>query len=205
MIAQECPTPKEAADQILGWFGETMDAGHWFSLNDVEPHKAAMLLCRFDPNDETLEQAQRTTTDVTGPRDLVRLVQRFEDLAKTAPRPRPLLQWLHEARQMGAQYHPWVDQYAQAAQLETKAEPGAAATPASKPTQRRVLGSTIQDNNIIAKLVEHGHDPLRMPKAPRGNAPWPIRKRVSNELNYTKDVMKKAWTRLRQEGRIKDA
>ena len=86
-----------------------------------------------------------------------------------------------------------------------KAVPASSEALATKPMQRRVLAGPIQDDNIIAKLVEHGHDPLRMPKAPRGKAPWPIRERVSNELNYSKDVMKKAWTRLRREGRIKDA
>ena len=86
-----------------------------------------------------------------------------------------------------------------------KAESASSEAAAIKPMQRRVLAKTIQDNNIIAKLVEHGHDPLRMPKAPHGNVPWPVKERVGNELKYSKDVMKKAWTRLRQEGRIKDA
>ena len=136
MVVNACRAQQEAAEGLVGWFDATIDAAHWFSLNDVLPHHATMLLCQFDPNDEQLEQAQLTTTDATEPRDLVRLVQRFEDLAKTAPRPRPLLQWLHEARQIGVRYHPWVDEYVDAAGLERHAQSASAVVLAASVVSR---------------------------------------------------------------------
>lgn len=125
-IARAEQSPTEATAGLVGWYDETIAAGHWFSLNDVDAQRAAMLLCQFNPNDLLLEQAQRTTNDITGPRDLVRLLQRFEDLAKTDPKPRSLLQWLHTARMLKLRYHPWIDQYADAASLEMPAPPASA-------------------------------------------------------------------------------
>lgn len=136
MVVNACRAQQEAAEGLVGWFDATIDAAHWFSLNDVLPHHAAMLLCQFDPNDEQLEQAQLTTTDATEPRDLVRLVQRFEDLARTSPRPRPLLQWLQEARQMGVRYHPWVDEYVDAVGLERHAQSASAVVLAASVVSR---------------------------------------------------------------------
>ena len=114
LVTNECPSPKEAAYGFIGFYDETLDAGHWFSLNDVDAQRAAMLLCRFNPNDTTLEQAQLTTTDATRPRDFVRLLQRFEDLARSDPKPRSLLQWLRTAQELELRYHPWIDDYVNA-------------------------------------------------------------------------------------------
>ena len=118
LVAQKWPGPKEAAEAAIGWFDETMSAAHWLSLQDISPDRAAMLLCQHDPNSETVEQARQNTNDATGPDEFVRLVQRFEDLAKCDPRHRSLLDWLQFARASQLRYHPWIDQYVEAAGLD---------------------------------------------------------------------------------------
>ena len=117
MVARECPSPAQAVERVIIWFDDSMSAGHWFSLSDVEPDRAAMLLCQHDPNSGTLEHAKQCTNDITGPQDLLRLQQRFEDLAKCKPQHRTLLQWLEFARRSKLRYHPWIDQYVEAAGL----------------------------------------------------------------------------------------
>lgn len=137
LLAQNFPSPIQAAEGFISFHDETLEAGHWFSLNDVGARRAAMLLCQFNPNSETLAQAQGKTNDVTGPGDLVRLLQRFEDLAKSEPQTRSLLQWLHVARQMGVRYHPWIDEYVEAAKL---AQTG----PQDPRNQPTALGAEVQ-------------------------------------------------------------
>lgn len=70
---------------------------------------------------------------------------------------------------------------------------------------RRLLASAAQDSAILAKLAEHGYSPLKMPKAPSGNKPWPLRVSISAELGFSPEVMRKAWQRLRTEKQIVDA
>jgi len=109
----------------------TMAADHWFSLVDVDPVKAAMLLCRFNPNKETLSDAESNTTDQTVPGDFLKLWQRFEDLSRAEPRFRSLHDWLHAVKKMQARYHSWIDEYVDAVALLTPdASPG---PPASAP------------------------------------------------------------------------
>lgn len=71
-------------------------------------------------------------------------------------------------------------------------------------TPRPLQRQPAQEQAILAKLREHGHDPLRLERAPSGNKPWPLRERVRNELNFSKEVMRKAWTRLRSQRQIQD-
>ena len=125
-------TPQEQADQHRGWYDETMGAAHWFSLADVDPARAAMLLCQFNPNDITLAQAERQTNGETGPRDLVELRQRFEDLSRTEPGFRTLADWLGVARRLRLKHHSWIDAYAAAADIQIA--PTAVETPKAEPT-----------------------------------------------------------------------
>ena len=112
-------TPQEQADGHRGWYDETMDADHWFSLADVEPVNAAMLLCQFNPNDDTLAAAELSTNDETGPRDLVKLRQKLEDLRlATEPRPRTLADWLGVVRQLKLKHHSWIDTYVAAVGIQ---------------------------------------------------------------------------------------
>lgn len=76
---------------------------------------------------------------------------------------------------------------------------------ANDPRKRPRNQQPDQEARIIAKLIEHGYDPKKMPRAPLGNKPWPLRESVRLELGYSTEVMKKAWTRLRAEDRIMDA
>ncbi len=135
LVAEACATQKQAAEGVIGWFDETMDAGHWFSLNDIESGRAAMLLCQFNPNDGTLEQAQNSKNDVTNPRDLVHLLQRFEDLAKSDPKPRSLLGWLQISHAMKLRYHPWIDQYVGAKTLADSLNLDSAVTADTAPVE----------------------------------------------------------------------
>lgn len=124
------PTPEQEAGEHVGWSNSLLHADHWFRLFDLEPTKAAMLLCNFNPHNVTLEQAQRTTTDFIAPRDLVCLAERFNDLAKNAPQPRSLLQWLQTARALKLRYDPWIEQYVEATGLDVDGATAAAPTPA---------------------------------------------------------------------------
>lgn len=106
------------AEQIIAWYDDVMDADHWFNLADVEPVKAAMLLCQFNPNEITFAAAELSTNDETGPRDLVRLRQRFEDLSRAEPRSRKLADWLGAAHQLKLKQHSWIDTYVAAAGIQ---------------------------------------------------------------------------------------
>ncbi len=134
----------EAAETVIGWFDGSMNAEDWFSLPVLEPERAAMLLCQFNPDDGTLEEAQSTTNNATGPRDLVRLLRRFEGLAKSEPQPRSLLQWLDAAQGLRLRYHPWIDQYLAA---------------------RALVGSAIEQPHPMAGAVQRETDAARLASA----------------------------------------
>lgn len=61
-----------------------------------------------------------------------------------------------------------------------------------------------QEDAVLAKLRELGYDPLAVPVAQPGH-PSAAKQAVREALGYSDDVMKKAWQRLRTDGRIKDA
>jgi len=128
-------TDAEKAEEHRDWWDATMDADHWFSLADVDPVKAAMLLCRFNPNSETLAESESNSTDETVPRDFLKLRQRFEDLSRTEPRFRSLHDWFHAVKKMQARYHSWIDEYVDAVALLNSTPPPAPATAATPNTQ----------------------------------------------------------------------
>jgi hypothetical protein len=74
-------------------------------------------------------------------------------------------------------------------------------TAAQSPLQRQPA----QEAEILATLLLLGFDPLAIPSPPRRGLPSPAKREVQRALGYTTDVMKKAWQRLRDDGRIKDA
>ncbi|ODU07819.1 MAG: hypothetical protein ABS84_15565 [Rubrivivax sp. SCN 71-131] len=69
--------------------------------------------------------------------------------------------------------------------------------PAPKPVQRRVA----QEQAILAELHKLGHDPMALPRPVPGKASTPVQE-VRTNLRYTPDVMQKAVSRLRDDGRI---
>lgn len=105
---------REELEGIVGWYDETLMANHWAGLTDLSSTNAAMLLCQFNPNRESFDDAKLTTTDETGPDDLVMLEQNFSDLAKSEAKPRTLHDWYALTKAKGWKHHSWIDQYAQA-------------------------------------------------------------------------------------------
>lgn len=71
----------------------------------------------------------------------------------------------------------------------------------SKPIPRQ----RAQEEQLLHALRLRGVDPLAMECAPPGNKRWPLREAVLIELDWSREVMRKAWQRLRSDGRIKDA
>ena len=190
MVANEWPSPKEAADGTIGWFDQTMGANHWFSLSDVEPDRAAMLLCQHDPNSETLEHAKQCTNDITGPQDLLRLQQRFEDLAKCKPQHRTLLQWLDFARRSKLRYHPWIDQYVEAAGLAadapTAAEPVPGVVAAAKKSKATQAAEKVARED--GRLRECEAEGLVFDKASANSLPYGVGA-VAKKLNITRQSL----------------
>lgn len=96
------------------WHDESLEAEHWFSLQDVPPASAAMLLCGFNPNEISLNDAKRITSTQTEPRCLVQLEQRFADLSTSKPRTRTLMDWFVAARDSQLKHASWIDRYVEA-------------------------------------------------------------------------------------------
>ena len=97
-----------------GWHDGTLEADHWAALGDIAPIDAAMLLCRFNPNENSYDDARQTTTNELGPEHLVRLAQRLADIDKADHKPRTLRDWHQTARGLGLTYHSWIDGYIEA-------------------------------------------------------------------------------------------
>ncbi|GEM_PF-3879204 len=125
-------------DEVVGWCDYHLEAAHWSALSDVAPTDAAMLLCRFNPNEQSYADARLTTTDELGPEHLVRLGQRLADISKTDPRPRTLRDWHQTARKNGLAYHSWIDGY-----MEATAERVAGSTP-PEPQPALVVNETVE-------------------------------------------------------------
>lgn len=62
-----------------------------------------------------------------------------------------------------------------------------------------------QERAILEEIRAQGLDPQKLEKAPLGNKPWPLRDEMRAKLGFTKNVMLKAWKRLRADGSIADA
>ena len=161
-------TPQEQADQHRGWYDETMGADHWFSLADVDPARAAMLLCQFNPHG-SWSLAEQVTNDETGPLDLVKLREQFEALGRTEPRSRTLADWLGIANKLKLKHHSWIDTYVAAAGIKATETLGApteavsAQTPSAEPASTGVnlsreaitLHSTKgQRRNLLTPVIE---------------------------------------------------
>lgn len=61
-----------------------------------------------------------------------------------------------------------------------------------------------QEGAILDALREMGFDPQRLPVPSRRGAPSPAKQAARDKLKYSKDVLNKAWQRLRNDGLIKD-
>ena len=43
----------EKASNLIGWWDATLDASSWWGLSRAPPREAGMLLCRFNPDDDS--------------------------------------------------------------------------------------------------------------------------------------------------------
>lgn len=123
-------------EHLIGWYDSLLDADVYLGLASVTPREAAMLLCEFNPGDDTCNPLTYTNLK-TGPDDFKRLLRWFEDVNKSDPTARTLRQWRAVAADKGLKCHSWIDRYAQAlhvpigaaevstAQLEPRPETGA--------------------------------------------------------------------------------
>jgi len=93
----------------VDWYNHSLGAKHWVALGNIAPIDAAMLLCRFNPNDETYENVKQITSDELKPEHLVQLAQRFTDIRESDPTPRTLRDWHQKAKDLGLKYHSWID------------------------------------------------------------------------------------------------
>lgn len=83
-------------------------------------------------------------------------------------------------------------------------DPSSASSQSAGPIPKRVPATEAQDAAILAKLRELGVDPHAVPAPEKGKTNL-VKRRVQAELRYSPAVMNKAWTRLRTDGRLKDA
>ncbi len=123
-----------------GWHDGTLEADHWAALGDIAPIDAAMLLCRFNPNEDSYDDARQTTTDELGPEHLVRLAQRLADIDKADHKPRTLRDWHQTARGLGLTYHSWIDGYIEAT---TPPAPPVADTAPPEPQAAAVVAAAV--------------------------------------------------------------
>lgn len=142
---------EKAVDELLGereqhhvgWYGATLDADMRWSLTSTRPREAAMLLCQFNPHDDTCDPLT-TTNDETGPDDYKRLLRVFEDVEKVEPKHRTLRQWHAIARDKGLKYHSWIDEYAATRLAETLIDSGSAGG-----SPKGGAGETAIDESIV--------------------------------------------------------
>lgn len=152
----EPPTTDEARRHFIAWYDNAMDADIWWGLASVTPREAAMLLCEFNPNDDTCNPLTCTNLE-TKPDDFKRLLRVFKDVKKTDPTARTLRQWLAVARDKPLKYHSWIDAYALARNEDSPADSGSerdavivggggtAKKPGPKPGQHRQRMAKILD------------------------------------------------------------
>lgn len=70
--------------------------------------------------------------------------------------------------------------------------------------RRKKLSQPDQEEAILVWLKGHGYDPMAMPKPPLGIKPWPLREALRMDLGLTIEVARKAFKRLREDGRMKN-
>lgn len=102
------------------WYDATLRAAHYFSLPFVEPEKAAMLLCEFNPKEDDGGWLE-ATTEKTKPQDHVQLLEQLQAAHAVDPKKRTLRQWWEMAMAGGWKHHSWIDHYI--AFTDAQAEP----------------------------------------------------------------------------------
>ena len=105
-------------EYMVGWYDATLDAGMWFGLASLTPREAAMMLCQFNPHNDSYDPLTCNNLE-TNPDDFKRLLRVFDDEQKVEPKARNLRQWLATAHDRRLKYHSWIDAYALARDEES--------------------------------------------------------------------------------------
>jgi hypothetical protein len=113
---------RQEAERAVGWWDASLDAWVWWGMCDLEPSKAAMLLCSFNPNNSACNP-QTDSTDETEPKHFKLLLSYFEDVAKSKPRPRTLREWHAAAHTRNLKHHSWIDEYERAVDWVVPSDP----------------------------------------------------------------------------------
>lgn len=99
-------------ERFVEWWDLNLDTPHWFSMVAVDPQKAAMLLCGFNPNEICFEDAMHWKSPELPFGVLRNLEQQFQaekiDRSKGS---QTLLQWIEIAQARGLKTHPWIERY----------------------------------------------------------------------------------------------
>lgn len=164
---REVRTEQEQSEYEAAWLDATLDAAGFFAMENITPVQAAMLLCRFSPHDETLRDAETSTTDETTPDDFKRLMVTFEDRAAARPRNRSLLDWMAVAAGAGRKTHPWAARYAKHHGLFGPPEPEESPAPAAPPPVPLVANV-----NVVNITQPPAPAPEQAPPAPPESAPF---------------------------------
>lgn len=130
--------------EIVGWWDVTMDAWHWFSLPDIGPREAAMLLARYNPhNQNACDSWPNSWTDETSISDHKRLIRWCESIGGS----RALIEWHRMAKEAGYTVNSWIDQYVECAFPEASSAPPAAAVvaPSAPPASAHPSKRTRRD------------------------------------------------------------
>lgn len=181
-------------------------ARYWLSMDGWMIDEAAHLLLGIDPTPEKLAQWGRTPVFELGAqinyenahKARRRLLERSSDSGRFSfpAAPAVIIDWaMEKGLRLPALLVP-----SGAIVRDGRWRGGAQADAPPKPLQRL----RAQEVAILAKLVELGIDPQAMPPAPPGKLSA-AKQTARAQLGYSKDVMNKAWNRLRTDGRIKDA
>lgn len=202
IIAQQAEgwfTLDEAAQQLQGagrgsakdWAKKLSGAARSGALPMHEPGS----LARVDYGATSPNDGGRRTSDGPGP-------------GRGARRPvRPFYEWVH-----AEDLNRWISQHEPRLLFRfdepQAANAGLAQAPEAIPAPNRppapVPRARAQEEAILAKLRELNFDPLAVPAAPPGKESS-AKQRVRAALGYSPSVMRKAWQRLRDDGRIRDA
>lgn len=201
---------QEQNDSYVGWYDATIGAGNWFAMSDVSPVDAAMLLCQFNPNTDNPERAEQFENEDISPGHLKQLRRRFEDLQKTEPRHRSLVDWLEFANEAGLKHHSWPRRYQEALRAglgDTTSATAVLLAPVSASGGVVAPKQRAQENRIVELLREKGHDPLKLPSRIPGKPGHKAEIKMMALLEpalFTQKTFDTAWQRLRDAGDISD-
>jgi hypothetical protein len=177
-----------------------MHASHWFSLTDVSPQKAAMLLCRLNPHDNPDPLAIFPDDDRSWPESYNLMLSLFEDVSEQNQKRRNLKEWTDIVEKRGMRYHSWVGDYLKAIEASgLKDDFQIDPVTKTRPLQRQ----RYQEQEILRIIRELGHNPQAIPmwkpRSPGLKAEVRRRMKVLQGATFNK-----AWERLRAQGEIKD-